>query len=137
MSTKSVSYVNHLGQTVYPADIAKKHKPVRAKSEGMKTLDTHDGAKISMGFEVTGFTRERLEWAKGKHEEVRASQQGRSLEKGEKLLQPWNEDFYMREAKPMRVAPKPYTHQSSAEQCAAMASAAGWINVKVREILKG
>jgi hypothetical protein len=55
----------------------------------------------------------------------------------EKTLGPWNEEVYMRETKPKRVAPKPYNIASSADQCAELARKAGWKCVTVRELLKG
>jgi hypothetical protein len=133
----NVNYVNHKGETVRLEEIAKKHKPKPKASTALKTLDTKDGATVSMGFEVAGFSPGRLRDAEHDHVEKLGGQQGRPLIKGEKQLGPWDEIAYMRENKPKRVAPKPYTLASSADQCAEMARAAGWKNVTVREILKG
>lgn len=133
----SVTYVNHKGEAVRLEEIAKKHKPKPKASTALKTLNTKDGATVSMGFEVAGFSPGHLRDAEHDHIEKLGSQQGRRLIKGEKQLSPWDEVAYMRENKPKRVAPKPYTLASSADQCAEMARAAGWKNVTVREILKG
>jgi len=133
----SVTYVNRKGETVYPDQIAQKHKPKPKASTALKTLDTKDGATVSMGFEVAGFSLEHLAEAKRKHEIQLEGQKDRALIKGEKKLSAWDEEAYMRESKPKRVAPKPYTLASSADQCAEMARKAGWKNVTVREILKG
>lgn len=133
----SVHYVNLRGESVNPDLLAMKHKPAPKASTALKTLDTRDGATLSMGFDVTGFSPAHLAEAKRKHEIDLEGQKDRKLLRGEKLLVAWSEEVYMRETKPKRVAPKPYALASSADQCADMARKAGWKNVAVREILKG
>jgi len=133
----TVDYVNYLGNTVNLEQLAKKHKPAPKVSSILKRLDTRDGASVSMGFEVAGFSPDHLAEAKRKHEIEREGQKDRKLMRGERLLLAWSEEIYMREAKPKRVALKPYALASSADQCAEMARRAGWKSVTVRELLKG
>jgi hypothetical protein len=128
----------HDGRLKTEADLlANAPKRKTRVSEALKSVDTRDAAKVSMGFEVAGFSPAHLAEGERKHEIEREGQKDRALMPKEKTLGPWNEEAYMREPKPKRVAPKPYNIASSADQCAELARKAGWKCVTVRELLKG
>jgi len=136
-TTKPVQYVNAKGEPINLEALAKKHQPIKAKSESMRRVDDRADAKVSYGFAVVGFSPEHLRVAALEHAKALGNQQGRELLPKEKLLGPWDENTYMRTNKPKRVRSKPYEVASAADQCAEMVRKAGWKNVRVEEIMRG
>jgi hypothetical protein len=73
------------------------------------------------GFEVTGYSPQMLEAARHARED-----------KGQR----WDEDAYMRTAKPAKVSLRPYQLLQAARTCAEMATDEGWKGVKVEQLLR-
>jgi hypothetical protein len=57
--------------------------------------------------------------------------------RGEREPKPWDEAEWRRTTTKKAVRSKPYEIPSSAEECAALALRAGWLDVETRAITKG
>lgn len=116
--------------------------PPRSSADTFRKVDDRANAKRSDGFLVTGFSPAHLEMALDDHEKARAAQAallaaGGKLLPKEKLLAVWSQDAFMAASRPKRVRSKPYELVSAAELCAALAVKAGWLRVRVDELMKG
>jgi hypothetical protein len=135
-----MTYVNHKGEPINPAALAHKYaKPKVMRDSPLKRTDDRGVAKVSDGFLVTGFSPEQLEHARKSHEtdiELANAHNAQNPTKPVDVPPPWDEDAYMRKAKPKRLRSKPYAIASAADQCAELARKAGWKNVRVEEVMK-
>ena len=119
------------------------HADAKAKvsRDGFKKVKDREKAKESHGFLVVGFSAAHLERAKGDRlrdiEIFQGLSEASRKEMGMKEPKPWNEAEYMDKAKPKRVRSRPYEMAVAADECAALATMAGWQRVSVQEILKG
>jgi hypothetical protein len=134
------------GREVTAGDLAKvaaaQPKAKRAPSDRPKKVANRADAKYSMGFLVTGFTREHIEKAKALHvhEREAAIEHNRRLGGHDPLRVAipavWDEAKYLRTSKPFRVRTKPFELKVNADDCAALAIRSGWLNVQVTEDIR-
>lgn len=115
--------------------VAATPKTPRVSSPRAKVVDSRDDATESHGFLVTGYPPERWAQIPADYAFERAR-----FDKGERRS-PGTQDEFMREwrrtHKPGRVRSKPYELEQAAARCAEMATRAGWMEVVVKEVLRG
>lgn len=106
-------------------------------TDALKTVTQRDEAKKSLGFVVLGYSPEHwAERVKAREEAFRLYSKDPTKNKSPGTL----EEFtirWMSKNKPKRARSKPYEIESSAEVCADLMRRAGWLHVRVDEILKG
>lgn len=85
------------------------------------------------GWRAVGFSPEQIAEAKVAHEEDSA----REVHNGRQALPAWNEDAWMRHAKPKAIRSKPYELEDAAVQCAALATRNGWKRTHHVRVAKG
>jgi hypothetical protein len=106
-------------------------------SNSLKTVSMRDEAKQSLGFIVLGYSPEH--WAqreKDREDAFRLYAEDPTKNKAPGTLEEWTPKW-MGKNKPKRARSKPYEIESSADQCAGLMRKAGWLHVRVDEILKG
>lgn len=112
-------------------------KRVARKSESLKAVYQRDEAKESLGFVVVGYSPDH--WAQRiedhKHA-LRMYEAEPTKSKDPGSLDEFTTRWLLKN-KPKRARSKPYEIESSAEQCAEMLRKAGWLNVRVDELLRG
>lgn len=100
-------------------------------------------AQFHKGFKVVGHPPLAMEQAR--QAAIKRWQDWRALNdeerkkrraEGEKEPKPWDETSWRSTTKPKAVRSKPYEVPEAAEQCAAMARKAGWLDVAVVAIAK-
>lgn len=134
-----MSYVNIYGKPVCPAQLARLQAKPKQARDTLKRTDDRTLAKVSEGFLVTGYSPEQLDQGKRDHAiaiDLANDHNAREPAKPVRVPGPWDEEAFMRMAKPKRVRTKPYSIKSAAEQCAELATKAGWKGVRVEEVLK-
>lgn len=106
-------------------------------SDALKTVALRDEAKQSLGFIVSGYSPDH--WAERAKEHAYSLKNFRDGELGAKNPGTLDEFTakWLSKNKPKRARSKPYEIESSAEQCAELMRRAGWLHVRVDEILKG
>lgn len=96
--------------------------PKRPKGERMKRVDDRAKAKQSLGFEVVGVP-------------VEARNAARAA--AEKLGQTFDEAAWLAHTKPKRAMPRFNIPQAADTAAAMLRAGGGWLEVRVREALKG
>lgn len=115
---------------------AKKAAP-RTASESLKAVDSRSEAKVSLGFVVLGYSPEH--WA----ERINAHEAARQayINQDPKAKAPGTLDEFtvrwMAKNKPKRARSKPYEIEQAAVLCADLMRRAGWLHVRVDELLRG
>lgn len=133
----SIQYVNAAGQPVNIAELAQKHKPPpKAAASALKRTHERDKAKVSDGFVVTGYSQEQMQARDADYLEAKAR-----FDKGElRAKAPGTLDEFtarwMSKNKPKRARSKPYEIEQAADQCAELMRKAGWLYVRVDELMK-
>lgn len=133
-----MNYVNAAGQPVDINVIAQKHKPPpKSTSAALKRVDCRDEAKESDGFVVIGYSPEQQEALSADYADAK-----RRFDEAELRAEPAGtlEEFaskWMAKNKPKRARSKPYEIESAADLCADLMRKAGWLHVRVDELLKG
>ena len=109
-------------------------RPVKS-SAGLKRVHERDGATVSMGFVVHGYaasTPAEIERAYASRIKAHEAQEEGSKHPG--MLDEFERQWKAKN-KPKKIS-KPYPLASSAETCADLARKAGWLDVRVEEVLK-
>jgi hypothetical protein len=124
-------YVNAYGQTINPfqtpsALAPKKKAPPVAKLTG---IDYED--EMLLGFAVEGWRPEELEVARFNREREIEAYAANPIGK---QPQPFDAEKWFASIRPKKVRSKPYDIKTAAEDCAALATKAGWLRVQVTEI---
>ena len=135
----SFQFVNANGEPLSIAALKAKHQPKKAMKQAATKVTDRDEAKLSLGFVASGFSQERIAEAKQAHEKDIADAHAWNKKHPDKLVKvpaAWDEEAYMRKAKPTKARAKPYDLESAADQCAEMLRAAGWKGVRVEELLR-
>lgn len=135
----SFQFVNADGEAVNIEALKAKYKPAKSAKQAAVKVESREEAKLSLGFVASGFSPERLVEAKRIHEkdiEGACAWNKKHPDKPVKVPAPWDEDTYMRNAKPTKARSKPYDLESAADQCAELLRRAGWKSVRVEEILR-
>lgn len=113
--------------------------PAAGKAKGpqrqAKTKKVHDpaDADLCLGYAVVGFSVEHLKHGKAMHE-LRI--QEALACPGAPPVPPWDQDAYMRTARPRRVHPAPYELADAADVAADLARKAGWLAVRVEPLYR-
>lgn len=89
-----------------------------------------DVVAVHKGWRVTGIKPGLLEKARAEHASLQAS----ARKVGGKEIADFDEAAWQRRAKRTPVRSKPYNLNDAANQCAALAAKAGWIDVRIQEI---
>ncbi len=116
--------------------IAPKRKAA-VRTDALKRVDTRSDAKQSDGFIVTGYSPDH--WA----QRIKDHELAKELfaKDPNKNKQPGSLDEFttrwLTKNKPKRARTKPYEIESSADLCADLMRKAGWLHVRVDELLKG
>lgn len=106
-------------------------------SDALKTVELRDQAKVSLGFIVLGYSPEHWESrVKARSEALVLHEIDPLKNKAPGTLEEWTPKW-MSKNKPKRVRSKPYELLGAAELCGQMAVKAGWLFVRIDEILKG
>jgi hypothetical protein len=113
---------------------APKRKPKPA-AESLKRVDAREHAKESDGFAVLGYSP--AHWAQRETDYTAAMLSfktggGKNPGTAEEFTTRW-----MQKNKPKRARTKPYEIESAADQCAELMRKAGWLHVRVEELMKG
>lgn len=132
------------GRVVTEAELRSMAPPParRSSTGGLVRVKQRSQAKYSLGWVVAGFTVERLARAKADAIAAReaAIDHNRRLPgtSSDRVAIPpvWDEQAFMRKAKPTRVRARPYENAKSAELAAELARKGGWVNVTVVEELR-
>ena len=126
------------GKTLTEADIRKAVAPVKkAAKETLKRVETVDEASRSDGFVVLGY--EPGYWDSRIEDHKRAAKKHAEDPTHNKPAGTLEEFTirWMKKNKPKRARTKPYELEQSADLCADLMRKAGWVHVRVEEILKG
>lgn len=132
-----MNYVNASGQKVNIYEIAQKHKPLKSAPAIEEREDAFGARGKSDGFVVLGYSAEVWASIPKLHSEAIK----RNAEKPTEYKHPGTlEEFtasWLRKNKPKRARSKPYEIESAADLCADLMRKAGWVHVRVEELLKG
>lgn len=119
--------------------IENKHSPAasRRPAKAEATEEYH------RGWSVEGYPPGQIASAKGVADSaarrwlaMSAEQRDAAVKGGEREPKPFDLAHYLATMKPKKVRSRPYEIPSSAEQCAAMATAHGWEHVRIVEVKK-
>jgi len=124
-------FVNAFGQPINPfhtpSALAAKPKAKRqSKVTGVDHQDTE-----SLGFTVEGWVADAMIEAKRVRMDELAAFAANPV--GKQPLE-WDEEAYFQKVKPKRICARPYEIASSADACAEIATKAGFLRVRVREV---
>jgi hypothetical protein len=133
----SFQYVNANGEPLNIKALEGKHAPIKTAKETLKRTDDRTVAKVSDGFLVLGYTPEAwadIEVFYGYAVKANESEPNKNKHPGTlaEFTQAW-----MNKNKPKRARTKPYELESAADQCAELCRKAGWVHVRVEELMKG
>ena len=134
----SLKFVNIHGDA-----ISEGRMQAAAAQQARRKAVTEKPAEFHKGFKVVGHPPPALEQARtlaikrwqdwhALNDEERKKRRA----EGEKEPKPWDEPVWRSTTKPKAVRSKPYEVPEAAEQCAAMARKAGWLDVAVVAIAK-
>lgn len=110
-------FVNVFGQPIVMNDGASFKRRARPKP----TATTADESK-HLGWQATGFSPAQVQAAERAHEA--------------KSSEPFDAAAWMNGATPKAARSQPYATPSSANECAALLTKAGWLRVVVTEVIK-
>lgn len=133
----SFQYVNANGEPLNIKALEGKHAPMKATKETLKRVDSRSDAKVSDGFVVLGYQPEV--WADIEvyyGHAVKANENAPEKNKHPGTLAEFTQRW-MSKNKPKRARTKPYELESAADQCAELCRKAGWMHVRVEELMKG
>jgi hypothetical protein len=128
------------GREVSESDLLREAKklPKRAPiKDSLKSVDARGEATVSLGFVAVGYSPEHWASRIADHK----SAQELFLKDPNKNKAPGEIDSFsvawMAKNKPKRARSKPYELESAAEMCADLMRKAGWLHVRVEELLMG
>lgn len=110
-------------------------RPAPKISAVLKRTNDRQNAQVSMGFVVLGYPAEYAQWiADDYSRRIKAHEE---QEKGSKHpgTPDEHERHWLAKNKPKRIG-RPYSLESAAEVCAELARKAGWLHVRVDEVLR-
>jgi hypothetical protein len=105
-------------------------------SDGLKKVESRYDAKVSQGFVVLGYSPTHWEKRVADRLEALRLHEMDSKNKAPGTLEEWTAKW-MAKNKPKKVRSKPYELESAADECGQLAVRAGWLYVRIEEILKG
>ncbi len=126
-----------LGERVVPAyELMARPKPKASKGVAMKRTRERDEATHSAGFMVLGYTPTTWANLPGLHTEaMRLHTAGPTEHKHPGDFEEWRARW-MTKNKPKRVRSKPYELEDAANVCAELARKAGWMHVRLDEVMR-
>jgi hypothetical protein len=113
-----------------------KKAPPRVSATASKRVESRSDANISQGFAVLGYSPDH--WAEKDatyREALKAYEAAPETAKHPGAPDEF-EIRWISKNKPRRARSKPYELESAAEQCAEMMRKAGWLHVRVEELLR-
>lgn len=126
----SLTFVNCFGQKITDIRMAEMRTRGQELERQRRAAAKGDVVAVHKGWRVTGIKPGLLEKARAEHASLQAS----ARKVGGKEIADFDEAAWQRRAKRTPVRSKPYNLNDAANQCAALATKAGWIDVRIQEI---
>jgi hypothetical protein len=132
-----INYVNASGERINIDSLKGKHAKAPTPKDSLKRVENRADAKLSMGFAVLGYSP--AHWAQkdaAYRDAIEANRNEPEVNKHPGTLDEF-ERRWMNKNKPLRARSKPYELEDAANTCAELMRKAGWLHVRVEELMRG